>query len=652
MIHDIQQVACNIGNMFSRKLNKYLEKITNIYDDDKKKLYKCKAQNAHELTSGQKKRLDDMLKWYEDNVNPLLPAKDGYCTINTKEGPYVAQKAYKQSYDKEKKTEKLIDEMILRGYARRSQGSSNASPLILVEKKTDINLMDLTPEELEKIRQSVDGTRLVVDYRQLNEITYPDAHPLRHGRNLLTQIGRSLSNCFTVMDLKSGFMQLKVVEEDIHKTAFISHHGLWEFLRMPFGLRNAPAQFQRYVEAKFADIIKDGHVLIYIDDLIIYTPDIESHFRELQRVLDRMVENNIIIKTTKCVFFQKKVNYLGHQISRDGLEPKESNIEVIKKLTPPTNLVELQAFFGLLNYYLDFIFNFVPRTKTMRQLLKKDVEWQWTKQCQEEFDTIINEMVQGPLLKFPEGNKPFNLYTDASDYGVGYVLTQGKGTEENIIKMGSKSLTSGERNASTIDRELIGMLEAVRGCFYYIDGREFTIYTDHKPLTFALKEKPCNARNARVIEMLLQHNVKIKYIPGKTNKLADALSRLVPKNPKLYEEVKIRQLNKCSHPIKNHLQQGRDVYTNTTNDFIKLYIKKGMEIPPLTTKIVNVFKRIKIGKDQELNFQELKDDRLTFTSCPLSHGLSWNLLIKNEMTWPVNLFSEREIGRIMISKKT
>lgn len=245
----------------------------------------------------------------------------------------------------------------------------------------------------------------------------------------------------------------------------------------------------------------------------------------------------LIIRTDKCYFFMCTVKYLGHTLSADGIQPAQATLETLQQLTSPTTLKELQAALGLINYYRKFLPDMAQQTFHMRALLQKNAVYEWTDLHEQEFRYLLTQLLKKPLLHYPCMDLPFVLYTDASAHGVGWILTQRHDdpdtthSTEVIVRMGSKSLTTGERNASTIDRELLGILKAMRDCHYLIDGHSVVVFTDHKPLTYALKEQPCNDRNARVINLLLQYRVVIKYLKGKDNVVADALSRLTIRHP-------------------------------------------------------------------------------------------------------------------------
>ena len=460
---------------------------------------------------------------------------------------------------------------------------------------------------------------------------------------MIAKIGQINPHCFSLIDLKGGFNHLQIRNHHKAKTAFITQNGLYQYKRLPFGLRNGPAQFQRYLSGVLQPLIDDGNLLVYIDDIIVFTNDIHKHLTILQRLFDLLAANNIQVHPLKCTFLAKVVNYLGHTLSADGISPNQHNLDAITNLASPTNLKELQALLGLINYYNKFIDNKADKTKHMRKLLMTDTTFNWTTDMEQEFRILQSLLLQKPILAYPHLDLPFVIYTDASGHGLGWILTQNIDGTERIIKMGSKSLTSSERNASTIDRELMGILIAIRQCNYLLEGRNTIVYTDYRPLTYALKEQPCNARNARVIGLLLDYGLTIKYLPGKDNIVADALSRLVPKNLPILPVCNQPTITVDTDSI-NHITQ------HDCDMAISVYLAFDIPLLPLQSLIYVISHHTSFTPGL-LQLLPQTDHPLFITAPSFLHGEGClRTTLTNTTTFPISLHKGELIGQLILHK--
>ena len=270
----------------------------------------------------------------------------------------------------------LLDKLAQEGIIQPSQSEWSA-PLIMVPKK-----------EKGKFR-------VVVDHRGLNTLIRRDNYPLPRINDLLDNL--QSAKRFSVLDLKSGFHQVPIDPADVHKTAFICAHGLFEFLRMSMGLANAPSCFQRMLETLFSDMLTQG-VLIYMDDLILYSETDGEHERLLERVLTRLAEANLSLKPDKCQFFKKRVAYLGHLVSEDGIYPLHENIKKILAFPVPTDKTKLKGFIRLTSYYRRFVEAFARIARPLNGLTNKDREWQWYPEHQEAFEAIKAKLRDPPML--------------------------------------------------------------------------------------------------------------------------------------------------------------------------------------------------------------------------------------------------------------
>ena len=382
-----------------------------------------------------------------------------------------------------------------------------SSPIVMVKKK--------------------DGTwRFCVDYRKVNAVTHHDAHPLpRIDATLDSLAGSTL---FTTLDLASGYWQVEVSPDDKEKTAFSTPYGHFEFNVMPFGLTNAPATFQRLMQCVLAGI--SGEVcLAYLDDIIVFSSTFEEHLHRLDEVLQRLRAANLKLKAAKCHFAQGEVNYLGHLISRSGIQVDPKKTTTIFDFPTPTDVKHLRQFLGLSNYYRKFIKNYASIAEPLYKLLSKNSKsYVWNEQCQHSFDLLKQKLVSPPILTYPDFKVPFIVSTDASGTAIGGVLSQVQKGSEKVIAYWSRQLQKAERNYSTVEREALAVVCAIKEFYPYLYGFPFTVITDHNPLTSLKGIKDTGGRLTRWLMFLQQFNFEIKYKKGSQHSNADALSRQPP----------------------------------------------------------------------------------------------------------------------------
>ncbi|XP_047987137.1 uncharacterized protein LOC125226991 [Leguminivora glycinivorella] len=302
------------------------------------------------------------------------------------------------------------------------------------------------------------GTRVCVDYRQLNAITTPDVYPLPRIDDLLHNAKRT--PFMSTIDLRAGYWQIKVKDEDQAKTSFVTPFGMYLFLRMPFGLRNAPATFQRLMDG-FRISLSHIKLLVYLDDLIIMSTSFEQHLKDLQDVFARLKEYNLTANREKCNFCVAKIKYLGHYITADGLELDSDKISSILKMPAPSNLKHLLSFIQTCSWYRRFVPNFAKVAEPLTRLTKKNTEWTWTSEQQTAFETSKKLLVSAPVLAQADDSKPYIIKSDASSYAIGAVLVQGEGEQEHPVEYASRLLNQAERNYSTTEREALSVVWAV-----------------------------------------------------------------------------------------------------------------------------------------------------------------------------------------------
>ena len=379
-----------------------------------------------------------------------------------------------------------------------------------------------------------DGTlRLCMDYRDLNAKTVPDRFPMT---NLVDSIF-SLHGFqyFTTIDLVRGYYQMEVKEDSREFTAFSTSRGHWQYKRMPFGLKNAPAAFQRAMQ----DILKQfprSRVIIYLDDILIIEKDFLRHKELVKQVLNTLYEHGVKIKLGKCSWFKDTVEFLGHEVSGTGIKKHPSYIKKVQEFPRPMTVKQLQEFMGLVNWQRKF----VPHCSDIGQSLytltggNPRAKINWTQDMMAAFQHLKDILTSEMELAFPdysEGATPLQLFVDASATGAGACLCQQQGDIVRVILYDSHSFNDTQKRYSTIERELAAIRWGVKACRPFLFGQHFKLHTDHQPLVYLNNMKLIDHRLARTLEDLAEYNFEIVYTPGQHNQAADMLSRLIIQTP-------------------------------------------------------------------------------------------------------------------------
>ncbi|KAK4265116.1 hypothetical protein QN277_026209 [Acacia crassicarpa] len=388
--------------------------------------------------------------------------------------------------------------MLLSGIIRESS-SAFAVPVVLVQKK--------------------EGTwRFCIDYRKLNEATIKNKFPIPVIDELLDELRGS--TFFSKLDLRAGYHQVRMRADDIAKTAFRTHEGLYEFLVMPFGLTNAPATYQGLMNSVFKPYLRK-FILVFFDDILVCSKDWSSHLQHLGLALSVLRKHQLFAKHTKCIFAATQVDYLGHLISAQGVQADPHKLEAISSWPEPSSLRELRGFFGLTGYYRRFIRHFGSLSKPLIGLLRKNEKFIWTPAAAKAFQTLKNVIVSPPVLALPKFNDPFVIETDASGSGLGAVLSQ----NGHPLVYASKVLAPTKRHLSTYEREVLAILFVVKQWRSYLGGRKIFIRTNHLPLKHLLEQWDLNEQQFKWLHKLWGLHYEILYRKGSDNVVADALSR-------------------------------------------------------------------------------------------------------------------------------
>ena len=372
------------------------------------------------------------------------------------------------------------------------------------------------------VRKKTGDVRVCIDYRKLNERTIKDAYPLPRIDMCLDCLAST--KIFSTTDLQSAYMQLEVAEEGRHKTAFITKYGLFEYLVMPFGLCNAPSTFQRCVELIFRGI-QWKYLLVYLDDIIVMASNFDEHLDRLEEVFKRLSQAGLTMKPSKCEFFKREVLFLGHCGSQEGIKPNPKTVEAVRSWKVPTNVKEIQSYLGLCSYYRQYIENFSHIASPLTNLTKKKVKFIWDDSCQKAYEMLKEKLCSAPILALPQPGLRYILDTDASDTGIGAVLSQIQEGRERVIAYASKKLDTQQQRYSVTRRELLAAITFMNQFRHYLLGQRFLLRTDHGSLRWIFEFKDPRGQEARWLEVLAQYDFEIQHRPGQKHQNADGLLR-------------------------------------------------------------------------------------------------------------------------------
>lgn len=496
-------------------------------------------QRRDVLTLSEQAELQDVIERNRNIMGESLGCTNRSEHVIITESPPIKQRYYPVNPVMQRQIDLELDQMLKDGIVEPSN-SGWASPIVLVKKK--------------------DGSyRFCVDYRKLNAVTLPDGYPLPYISNVLDKLRNA--HYLSSVDIKSAYWQVPVAVESRKFTAFtVPNRGLFQFRRMPFGLRNSPATWQRLIDQVLGSDL-EPYVFVYLDDIVIVTPTFEKHLSVLDEVFRRLKEANLTVSWDKCQFCRSELRYLGYVVDVNGLHADPEKVKAMLQLPCPKSVREVRRILGVFSWYRRFLPNFATLVAPITALVKKSVKFYWSQECEEAFTKVKELLVSAPVLQCPDYSLPFEVHTDASAYGVGAVLVQPHSDSERVVCYLSRSLSSQERNFSTTERECLAVLWAIEKLRPYLEGIRFTVVTDHYSLVWLQNLRDPTGRLARWAVRLQQYDFEIVHRKGKDHVVPDTLSRslapldsvTIPVNdsPPVQDKWYIQMIRKVQdHPLK------------------------------------------------------------------------------------------------------
>ena len=579
---------------------------------------KVKLQNAY-ITEIDKARFRCLCKEFEDvfskssediGQTPLVTMD-----IDTGDSPPVCQKPYSLPLKHVELVQKELEILERAGVIQRSM-SPWASPIVIVPKKSE-------PGEPPR-------RRMCVDYRVLNSLLPPVSKAHSKAKGIVTlvplpkidEIYAQLqgSKIFSALDRRSGYFHIELSEDAKPKTAFVSGGppgSKYQFNRCPFGLSQAPAYFQRLVHEVLRGL---PFTFGYLDDILIFSSGVEVHLEHLRKVFLRLREAKLKLKASKCSFFKKHIQYLGHLVSGDWIEPLPEKLEAVENMPPPKTPKEVRQFLGLVGYYRKFVPKFADIARPLTNLTKQDVKFEWSEKCQKTFQLLKDMLLKEPVLKYPDPSKPYTLFTDASKYALACVITQEyehkfDGKVRKIlhpITYVSGLFKGSQVNWATLTKEAYAIYMSVKKLSYYLQDADITLRSDHLPLKKFLSKNTLNTKvNNWAIE-ISPYRIQFEYIKEIKNTLADTMHRLIKITPEIelepeptgqeygyevFEELQPLETTTCHvDELKEELQKKKDPIPEDIQPIIDLTEEQLEDVQMKDKFIKNLVNRIVSGK--------------------------------------------------------
>lgn len=466
----------------------------------------------------------------------------------------------------------LADEGII-----RPSDSEYASPIVLVKKKSG-------------------EMRMCVDYRSLNKVTKRDNHPIPLIDDCIDYLANK--DIFSLLDLKSGFHQVEMGKNSIKYTSFVTPDGQWEFTKMPFGLKNAPSVFQRYINKIFRDFIDEGRIKIYLDDLLLGTKTIEEHLELLAQILQRLSEYGLKLQMNKCKFACDEIEYLGFIVSKDGIRPGREKTMAIEKFPVPKNSKEVHSFIGLCGYFRRFAKNFSTVAQPLQNLLKQDLPFIFDDKCKKSFEDMKEMLMNPPTLCIYDPRKETELHTDASMIGFGAVLLQKQADNKwHPIAYFSRTTSNDEKKLHSYVLETLAIYYALERFRIYLEGIDFTVVTDCNSLVQAISKKDIHRSINKWICEFMNYNFVVKHRNGVNMGHVDGLSRMPmvaavdPTNIDI-QLIALQSVDPILSDLKCKLENKSDnsfelsdgiIYKKGRDGDLKFYVPKSMEVEVIRT---------------------------------------------------------------------
>lgn len=512
-------------------------------------------------------RLPDRKPW--DHAIELKPGSEPF-----------RSKIYPLSPNEQKELDAFLEENLKTGRIRPSK-SPMASPVFFVKKK--------------------DGTlRLVQDYRKLNDMTIKNSYPLPLMTDIISKLRKA--KYFTKLDVRWGFNNVRIKHGDEWKAAFRTNRGLFEPLVMFFGLTNSPATFQTMMNDIFIELIDENVVIVFMDDILIFTETLDHHREVVKKVLKILEGHKLYLKAEKCEFEKERIEYLGLIISHGQIEMDPVKVEGVSKWPEPRNVKEVQSFLGFVNFYRRFIQDFSEIARPLHELTGKGVTWRWAARQQDAFDSLKKKITSSPVLIFPDETKPYKIEADSSDYASGAVLSQeGSDGKWHPVAFMSKSLNSVERNYEIYDKEMLAIIRSLEEWRHYLEGAQhpFEIWTDHKNLEYFMTAQKLTRRQARWSLFLSRFDFSLHHRPGKKSVKPDALSRR-PDHKKGENDNENITLLKPSYFKIQALKQGHVHISGSEGDLLKSI----REAKDLDEQVVKAVEELKQSPSKKIDGQE------------------------------------------------
>lgn len=469
----------------------------------------CLTSKSTMERANEDPEVDKLLQEYDDIFPEKLPAGlpptrnvDHKIEVEPGQEP-PCRTPYRLSQTEMDELKKQLDQLLEDGQIRPSV-SPYGAPILFVRKK--------------------DGSlRMCIDYRGLNKITIKNRYPLPRIDDLLDRLHGA--KYFSKLDLMSGYYQVRIDEADVPKTAFRTRYGHYEFMVMPFGLTNAPATFMRMMNDVMRPYL-DKSVIVFIDDVLVFSRSKAEHLQHLREVLKKLREHKLYAKRSKCSFFQTQVDFLGHTLTPDGILPDYKKIKAVREWPKPSSISNLRGFLGLANFYRKYVKDFSKIASPMSELLKKGHSiMDWTQEQDHAFETLKTALTTAPCLVPFDPTKDTQVRVDACGTAIGAVLQQDHGKGLQPVAFDSRKLSPAEQRYHPRELELCALIHALKNWRHYLMGRRFQMITDHDSLKYLNTQPLLSGRLARWAELIQDYDMEIIYKPGKTNAVADALSR-------------------------------------------------------------------------------------------------------------------------------